>query len=496
MRRMIAIALVLVAIPIVVIFGVGASDGGDGYQVRAIFDSVRLTKGEDVKIAGAKVGDIDELELTEDNKAAVVLNIDKPGFTPFRKDATCTVRPQSLIGETYVECEPGTSGQPELQEVPEGQDGEGQHLLPLDRTRSPVDIDLINNVLRRPYRERLGIILNEFGAALAGRGQDLNESIRRANPALRETDQVLAILANQNKVLGDLAKNSDRVIAPLARERSHLADFIVQANATGEATAERRADIEASIERLPRFLQELRTTMVDLGGLADQQTPVLRDLHAAAPDLNRFTRELGPFARASETSLKSLGEATEVGLPAIKNSDPIIKDLRRFAEDANPVSRNLADLSNSLEKTGAIPAAMDYILFQITAINGFDGVSHYLRAGLIVNLCSTYAIAPVESCNANFRNTRAVSSGAAGPRDKGLLATQAALRGEKAKTGKGTQRKVNPSFLRRLLEASDPTVRRLREQRLRNLRRQAQSGSPGTAQAGSPVLDYLLGSDG
>ncbi len=58
-----------------------------------------------------------------------------------------------------------------------------------------MDIDLIGNINRLPYRQRLAIIINEFGTALAGRGDDLNEAIHRANPALRETDKVLAILA-------------------------------------------------------------------------------------------------------------------------------------------------------------------------------------------------------------------------------------------------------------------------------------------------------------
>ena len=36
---------------------------------------------------------------------------------------------------------------------------------------------------------------------------------------------------------------------------------------------------------------------------------------------------------------------------------------------------------------------MDYIFYQVAAINGFDALGHYLRAGLIVNTCSQYAIA-------------------------------------------------------------------------------------------------------
>ncbi len=45
--------------------------------------------------------------------------------------------------------------------------------------------------MRRPYRERLRIILDELGAGVGGRADDINETIRRASPALRETDKVL-----------------------------------------------------------------------------------------------------------------------------------------------------------------------------------------------------------------------------------------------------------------------------------------------------------------
>ena len=76
--------------------------------------------------------------------------------------------------------------------------------------------------MRLPYRQRFAILLSEFGTGLAGRGEELNEVIHRANPALRETDQVLKILADQNRVLARLARDSDRVLEPLARERESL----------------------------------------------------------------------------------------------------------------------------------------------------------------------------------------------------------------------------------------------------------------------------------
>ena len=66
------------------------------YQVRAIFDNAGFViPGEDVKVAGVKVGKIDSLDVTPDFKAAVVLDITEPGYQDFRNDASCIVRPQN-----------------------------------------------------------------------------------------------------------------------------------------------------------------------------------------------------------------------------------------------------------------------------------------------------------------------------------------------------------------------------------------------------------------
>src|SRR3954453_9143403 len=277
MRRLLAIVLLAVGIPTVLALGLGAkTDGGSGYQVRAIFDNAAYAvPGEEVRVAGEKVGQIDSLDVAFERKAAVTFSIDSAGFSPFHKDAHCTIRPQSLIGEKYVECTPGSTKAPVLDSIPDGQPDAGKAMLPLAQTSSPVDVDLIGNINRLPYRQRLAIIINEFGTALAGRCRDLNQAIHRANPALRETDKILAVVAGQNKTLADLARDSDTVIAPLAEKRRQVADFIVEANKTGEATAERSADIERTFERFPAFLRELRPTLQQLGDFSDQFTPVL-----------------------------------------------------------------------------------------------------------------------------------------------------------------------------------------------------------------------------
>ena len=490
MRRFVYLGLIVAILPWIVIGVVREAtddDTRDHYFVRAIFDNAStLVTGEDVKIAGAPVGVVSDMDVTADKKAAVTLRIDDEGFVPFKEDASCIIRLQGLIGERFVECEPGSAASPRLARIEEG-DGEGERLLPVENTSSPVDLDLLNDVLRLPYRERFGILLNELGTGLAGRGEDLNEVIHRANPALRETDQVLQILARQNRGLARLASNSDRVLEPLARERERFAHWIVAANETGEATAERRTDIARGFDRLPPFLRELRLLMADLEGFTDQGTPLLDDLGAAAPDLGRLIRGQGTLADASRESFPSLGDALERGRPALIRARPLVQDLGRLGNQLAPVSGDLDKLTASLQKTGAIERLNDFLYYVALTTNGFDSVGHYLRAGLVTNTCTEYATVNTgAACTANF--TSGLESAQASGRD--ALAADLAP----APDGRSKGGSVPPTgtLLEDLLGEADPALRRQREQNRRALRERARQGSPGLADK-EPVLDYLLG---
>ena len=86
-----------------------------------------------------------------------------------------------------------------------------------------------------PYRERFSILLGELGAALAARGEDLNETIRRANPALRETDKVLRRARRAARVIRDLTDDAERVVAELADKRTDVTRFVREARDTVSA---------------------------------------------------------------------------------------------------------------------------------------------------------------------------------------------------------------------------------------------------------------------
>jgi phospholipid/cholesterol/gamma-HCH transport system substrate-binding protein len=456
--------------------GDGDDSGGD-YLVRAYFDNAGfLVHGEDVRISGAGVGSVDTVDVTlpgeavtedgsdDPGKAVAVLRITDPGFQDFRTDASCLIRPQSLLGEKFVECEPtqprapASPVPPALTAIPDGDVGEGQYRLPLENNGKAVDLDLINNITREPESQRFRLILNDLGAGLAARGDDLEEVIRRADPALQETDKVLAQLAAQNKQLAQLASDSDAILTPLARERTHVSGFIKNATIAGQAAAERRDDIALGFQRFPEALHQLELTMVQLRRFAEAGTPVATNLRAAAPGLTGATRALRPFSKAGTGALLSLGRAADASGEDLAASAPVINDLRGLAEATTPGAKSLRSVLSTFRKTKGIDYLMSFVLNTSNVFNGFDQFGHYLRAQLQITNCVEYVTKFVTGCNAAFTGSPDQRSAGAPPptartlSGKGLPgvedgdwnadgkvdATDAAIAGEQASTDAST----------------------------------------------------------
>jgi phospholipid/cholesterol/gamma-HCH transport system substrate-binding protein len=429
MKRIAAIgaALLVVGLLIALPGATGAGSGGT-YEVRAIFDNGAFAvPDEEVRIAGATVGTIKSVDVSGDDeivslegggspgpgKAVLVLDIEDSGFKDFRADASCTIRPQSLIGERYVDCiptqprAPGEEPPPELEEIPDGEPGEGQRLLPLENNGKTVDLDLIQNIQRVPFRDRFRLILNDLGAGLAARGDDLGEVIDRANPALRETDRVLNILALQSRQLASLASNGDAVLEPLARNRTSVTGFLRNAAVAGEATAERGADLEAGLEKFPETLRQVRQTMTTLKEFADQGTPLFADLKDSGANISKATQELAPFARAGLPALTTLGDAAQAAGPKLAASDPFLTDLASTASAAVPVGNSLSSLLDTFIRTKGFEYLGDFIYNTTGATNGFDSFGHFLRTNVQVTNCIDVSSIVLQGCEAFFQEQTA-----------------------------------------------------------------------------------------
>ncbi len=409
-----ALGVAVLAGAILLATAAGGSSGG--YTVRAIFDdAANIVPSEDVKIDGVKVGTVGTVTPTPTGKAAVVLNIENPGFQDFRADASCTIEPQALIGEKFVNCLPtqlrpeGTPLPPSLHRVPTGQEGAGQWYLPVTNTSSPVDVDLLNDINHLPENERLTIIINELGAGLAGRGSDLNAVLHRSNPALRELEKVFGILASENKVLGDLAVEGDRSLVPLARDRRQFAEFFAQANTVATATARHRGELAENLHEFPVFLRKLGPYLKQLEKLAAQATPTFTDLGVAAPGINRTFENAAPFAVSSTQYFQSLGKTSKEIGPALVATQPFLTQLETLGGAVKPFASNFASLLSSIRSTGGLERLLDFIFLGTNSANGYNSLGHFLRAVGVGKLCSAYKVHPQSGCEANFLN----SSGAA-----------------------------------------------------------------------------------
>jgi ABC-type transporter Mla subunit MlaD len=432
MRRTVLILIGLLALALLIaIPAIGSSGDGGDYKVRGYFDNGSfVVSGEEVRVAGAKVGVVDSVDVSNDDeiasyeggphavpgKAVVVMKIDDKDFTPFLADASCLIRPQSLIGEKYVDCTPTQPRAPEapkppdLQQIPDGQTGAGQYRLPLENNGKTVDLDLVQNIQRLPYRDRFRLILNELGVSLAGRGGDLGEVIDRANPALRQTDRVLAILAQQSRALASLASNGDAVLEPLARNRAHITSFFHNAAISGEATAERGPALEEGLRKFPETLHQVRLTMTQLKSFADQGTPLFTDLNLEGKDLSKATQKLTPFANLAIPAFKTLGDAAQSAGPKIAASDPVLQDLATLGSKTGPASNDLAALTDTFVKTGGIQYLDDFIYNTAGNINGYDQYGHYQRGTLQISACQDYQPAIFSGCEAFFQHSSTPSA--------------------------------------------------------------------------------------
>jgi hypothetical protein len=228
--------------------------------------------------------------------------------------------------------------------------------------------------------------------------------------------------------------------------------------------------------------------MVDLEGLTDQGTPLLTDVNQAAPALGRLIKAQGTLADASRESFPSLGDALERGRPALIRSRPLIQELARLGTQLNPTSKNLDAITRSLNETGAVERINDFQFYVPLAINGFDSLGHYLRAGLVANTCTAYtAENGGQACNGNFYD----------PSTSPVASKASAQAAKPAKPKQVDQGSVAPTgtLLQGLLGTpEDPAQARQRKASMSRLGRQARRPSQGL-QADEPMLDYLLGGD-
>jgi ABC-type transporter Mla subunit MlaD len=312
------------------------------YDLKAnLPNGAQLVRGFEVRIGGARVGQISAIEPKQradgSTYAQITMKLDKE-IEPLPASTELLVRPRSALGLKYVELRPGRSGQ----------GLESGATIPIEQaTPEVVEIDDLFNMFDDKARVGSRNSLDGYGGGLAGRGTDLNLAIFALRPLLEDLQPVAANLANPETGL-------DRFFV-------ELADAAGEAAPVAEQQAELFVNLDITFTALAQvarpYLQETISEGPPTEEVAIREFPIQRPFlrNNAA-----FFRELRPGVATLPASAPVLADAFEAGTEVLPKTPPMNRDLANVFEALAEFSEDrqvrlgidqLTRLSSSLRPT-------------------------------------------------------------------------------------------------------------------------------------------------
>jgi phospholipid/cholesterol/gamma-HCH transport system substrate-binding protein len=250
---------------------------GDTLRYTARFtDVTALNAGDDVRVRGVRVGQVDELSVVDQNLALVTFSVDRS--MPLPADVTATIKYRNMVGQRYIALDRG--------EKLAGDVLAADAQIPLDRTHPALDLtDLFNGF--KPLFQALSPkdvndLSGEIIQVLQGEGGTV-ESLLRHTGSLTSTlagrDQVIGqVIRNLNSVLGNINGQGDalstlvdalqRLVSGLAGDRTAIGDAVEGLASLTGATAglldQARQPLKDSISGLGMLASNLVTGSAEL----------------------------------------------------------------------------------------------------------------------------------------------------------------------------------------------------------------------------------------
>ena len=274
--------------------------GAPSYNVKVYFlNAAQLVKGNDVQIAGTKVGTVQDLKITPNGQAEVTIQISSSDYTPLHAGTRAVIRLQSLSGiaNRVIDLQLPEAGNPE---IPDG----GR--IDTDQTVTQVDIDEVFNTFDPVARVAVQEFFKGQATMVRGRGDEANEALRYLNPALSSSARLFRELNRDTPLLARFLDESARLTTAVASRRDDLTEVLTHFNTTTRAIGNRRLELEESLERFPDFMRLANTTFVNLRGTLDEVDPLVEASKPAARRLPGFFDELRPLTRDARPTLRDL----------------------------------------------------------------------------------------------------------------------------------------------------------------------------------------------
>lgn len=281
-----AAGLLTIAVLLVLAFNIQSIPligGGDTFRA-AFSEAGGLMAGDDVRIAGVKVGKVQDVDLDGDH---VVVDFKVTEPASFGTQTAASVRMKTLLGQKYLALEPAGPGQLE-------QDSE----IPLDRTVSSYDIvNAFSDLATTTERIDTGQLATSL-STLATEFKDSPEDVRAALDGLSRLSRTIAsrdvelkkLLASANSVSGTVAernqaiesiiKNADLLLVELEARREDIHTLFVNTSAMAQQVTglvrDNRAQLKPALDQLTKVLAVLQEHEKDLGDTIAAMAPFTR----------------------------------------------------------------------------------------------------------------------------------------------------------------------------------------------------------------------------
>ncbi|SFO80740.1 phospholipid/cholesterol/gamma-HCH transport system substrate-binding protein [Amycolatopsis arida] len=209
--------------------GVG---GTAGYSAR-FTDVTSLTVGDDVRISGVRVGQVDGMEIVDRHLALVRFSVDRAHRLP--ASVRATIKYRNMVGQRYIALDPGDPRATGT--LPEG--GE----IPLDRTAPALDLTELFNGFKPLFQalspDEVNRLSGEIVQVLQGEGGTVESLLARTGSltaALADRDRVIGeVIGNLNTVLRTVNSGDDRLATLVSTLRRLVSGLAEDRSAIGEA---------------------------------------------------------------------------------------------------------------------------------------------------------------------------------------------------------------------------------------------------------------------
>ena len=245
--------------------------GTTSYQ--ALFtDATGLLKGDDVRIAGVRVGEVDGVAVArrgDRSVARVTFNVDSS--RPVAVSTRAQIRYRNLVGQRYVALTEGAGSGRALSE---------HGTLPLRQTQPALDLTVLFNGFKPLFAALNPQDVNAFAMEII---KTLQGEAGDVNSLLGHTASLTSTLADRDAVIGRTIDNLNAVLGTVDERGKQLSTLISELQRFVSGLATDRAAIGASLTNIANLADAT-------AGLVQEGRPAIRadvkELGAVAGNLD------------------------------------------------------------------------------------------------------------------------------------------------------------------------------------------------------------------